>query len=293
MSRPRAARRWPPSLVRIFPPLAAVLVLGGCQLFHNHPAQAFLPAQDEKSSVDLPAVRPNPAAVALEIVFVERPADDPLLAADKLWEGIDTVGQIDPAVRRRLTDRGFLVGLASATPNPAIETMLGLTAQSSGARAPVDRRRLAGRRVFRPEGGATEVQTSRPCALLPVSLPGDRPREFRNARCVLRVTAERLEDGWAKLQFTPEIHHGRLGWRPMATTAGWQGSTSQRIYRFYDQRFSVTLNTGEMAVITADPQRSGSLGTHFFTEGSGSQRVQRVLIVRLSGTAERTSAGKW
>ena len=113
---------------------------------------------------------------------------------------------------------------------------------------------------------------------------------MQNARCVLRVTAERLEDGWARLQFTPEIHHGRHRWRPIATGMGWRGSTSQKIYRFYDQRFSITLNTGEMAIITADSQQPASLASKFFIEGIGSNRVQRVLIVRLSDVATAPAA---
>lgn len=285
MSPLRVARALPPGRPLVVG--LVVLACAGCNLLRSDWLQGFGASRDDpRSVVHLPAVQPPIETIGMEIVFAERPVDDPLLADRRLWDGVDVVGQIRPEVRRRLLDNGFRVGAASATANPAIETLLGMTSESTGARAPVGERQLAGRRVVRPEGGATEVQTGQSYDVLTLPVDGEpRSLEFRNARCVLRVTAEQLEVGWAKLEFTPEIHHGRLGWRPMATTDGWQGATSQRIHRLYDQRFSIILNTGEMAVITADAQRKNSLGAGFFVDGSGTQRVQRVLFVRLADAA--------
>jgi hypothetical protein len=193
----------------------------------------------------------------------------------------------------------------SATPNRAVESLLGLTSQSTGTRDPVGRMQLAGQRIVRPAGGDTEVQTSRYFPTIAVRLhdaaldrsaashpSGDaagEPFRAQNARCVFRVKVEQLDDGFAKLEFTPEVHHGRLGWRPVATEAGLQGTTAQKIQHCYDQRFTLTLNTGEMAVLTADSSRPDSLGALFFIDGERGGRKQRVLFVRLADVA-RSSA---
>jgi len=274
--------------------VAALQMIGGCRLFERNVSRmADSPNISSSSQTSLPTVRRMPETVGLEIIFAKRPVDDPLLSDEQLWQGVDTVGALRPELRLRLQRNGLQVGHASSAANPAIETMLGLTSESTGIRAPVDSRKLVGRRVIRPVGGFTEVETNHPVRKLHFTLddqdeqqdePDSQPLEFENARCVLRVKAERLQDGWAKLEFTPEIHHGRLGWRPMATEVGWKGTTSQKVHRLYHHRFSLTLNTGEMAVITGNHNRPGSLGARFFLDGNG---MQRVLFVRLADVATR------
>lgn len=261
----------------------------GCSLLRFGWSDQFSDSNHPDSKkTSLPAIRRLRDTVGLEIVFAERPVDDPLLSNASLWEGVDTVGEIKPAVRKRLQRNGFKVGHMSATPNQAVESLLGLTSQSTGTRAPVGRMQLAGQRIVRPAGGDTEVQTSRYFPTISVQLDDASPGPFRaqNARCVFRVKVQQLDDGFAKLEFTPEIHHGRLGWRPMATETGLQGTTAQKIQHFYDQRFSITLNTGEMAVITADASQTESLGALFFTDGDRGGRKQRVLFVRLADVAK-------
>ncbi|MFQ5730724.1 MAG: hypothetical protein ACE5KM_02095 [Planctomycetaceae bacterium] len=241
----------------------------------------------DKGSSHLPAIRRPGRSVGLEIVFVERPANDPLMSDRNLWEGVDTVGELAPEVRMRLRGSGFRVGHSSATPNEAIETMLGLTSADTGTRAPVGREQLSGRRIYRPAGGETEVQTSRvyPEFVIPASDSRSPRLEFRNARCLFRVKVRQVANGWTELEFTPEIHHGRNGWRPIATGMGWQGTTSQKVHRLYDRRFRLTLNLGEMAILSAGPKQPDSTGSRFFLDGKGPGGKQRVLIVRVADIA--------
>ncbi len=269
--------------------VTTLLLTGGCRLFNQGWSHTFGNTNpDDRQSGGLPPVQRMAETVGLEIVFVERPADDPLLQPRKLWEGVDLVGQMPPELRARLKKNGFQIGHAGTTPNSALETLLGLKSISSGAQAPIDPRKLFGHRVIRPTGGETVIPASKvhPSLIGVVTDDSGKRTDFAQARCVFRVTATRLQDGWAKLEFTPEVHHGKQTYRPVATDNGFTGATSQRIHRLYNQRFSMKLNVGEMAVITSDRSRPDSLAARFFLEGSGDSAVQRLLIVRVADVAK-------
>lgn len=271
--------------------VAPAMLCAGCKLLKYGWTDTFsTTGEGDAKRSSLPAMRRVRDTVGLEIVFAERPLNDPLLTNASLWEGVDTVGELTPDVRKRLQFHGFKVGHMSATLNAAVETLLGLKSEATGARTPVGRMQLAGQRIFRPVGGDTEVQTSRYFPAISVRLDDSaEPFDASNARCVLRVKVAQLDDGFAKLEFTPEIHHGRLGWRPIATEMGLQGTTAQKIRHCFDQRFSLTLNTGEMAVITADSNPADSLGRLFFVDGERGARTQRVLFVRLADVAKSSA----
>lgn len=262
--------------------LAMALGSGGCSLFSKGLSSVRLETQPVNNSTSgIPKIPRAADTVQLEMLFVERPVDDPLLG-EQLWEGMDIVGD-DPVVRKRNLANGIRVGHSSATPNRAIETLLGLT-NDGGDAAPVDWKKLTGRRVIRPSGGDTVAQTSPYRAESTVKIVGDegvRVKDFHMARCVMRIKAQRLQEGWATLEFLPEIHHGQRRFRPISSESGWKGGTSQKIHRLYSQRFSLTLNVGDMAVISADNRMPDSLGGHFFMAGEPGDQVQRVLIVRL------------
>src|SRR4029079_9159892 len=55
--------------------------------------------------------RNAPYGVAIEMMWVRSPADDPQMN-DAAWQAIDEVS-IDPAVRRELANNGFRVGVIS------------------------------------------------------------------------------------------------------------------------------------------------------------------------------------
>lgn len=266
--------------------LAVILSNGGCTLFH-HGSTLFEHVSRKLDDSDgvIPRIPRAADTVQLELVFVERPADDPLLSEGQLWAGLDMVGDMDPIIRKRLLSNGIRVGHSSPTPNRAIETLLGLMSENAGTAAPIDPRKLTGRRVVRPSGGDTIVQTGplrQAASVKIVTDDGVRMKDFHLSRTIMRVKAERLQKGWARLEFLPEIHHGEQRYRPISSGNGWEGGTAQKVHRLYSQRFSVTLNVGDMAVITADNAMPESLGGSFFMAGDGGERIQRILIVRLS-----------
>lgn len=258
----------------------------GCTLFDRgtNLIEHFSQKAENAEGV-IPRIPRAANTVQLELMFVERPADDPLLGDDQLWAGLDTVTDVDPVVRKRLLANGLRIGHSSSTPNKAIESLLGLKSEHAGTAAPVDPNKLTGRRVVRPSGSDTVVQTAPMRAAASVKITTDdgvRVKDYTLTRTVMRVKAERLQKGWARLEFLPEIHHGKRRLRPISTETGWRNETSQKVHRLYSQRFSLTLNVGDMAVITADRNLPDSLGGTFFMAGEQGEQIQRVLIVRLS-----------
>ena len=252
--------------------------LPGCLLLDW--STAFRPTGTDTSSADgsanplgkLPTSR---TAVTLEIVFVERPADDPLLGA-ALWDELDQIGALSSVKRQALAEQGFRVGRAGANPPRTLQTLMGLATEV----AYDDEKRLVGRRVVLPSGAETEIGISSPHPERTIACPA--PRAFQNVRGVFRLEAKQLQDGWARIELLPEIHHGRMVSRPTAIRGGWQLQTSQEIERLYALQFSLDLNVGEMVVITGTPEPADSPGRHFFHGAGDDERIQRVLIVRLA-----------
>lgn len=230
-----------------------------------------------------------PEALRLEYVILERPVGDPLLG-DELWLEMVEIGLFDPAVRQSLNEHGVRVGVTSSSPPAALQKLLGEAQEIDDGSSPGNASRRGGQMIVLPSGGQTEAQTSDVFEKCVVNVEvGDQleSKTFENARGVFRVTASSKEEGWATFEFVPEIHHGSAQTRPVAGKAGWQHfETGQSVQKLYGQRFSLTLNEGDAAVITAtgdDPARAGRI--FFRTEADGIP-VQRLLVVRLVRTGE-------
>jgi hypothetical protein len=257
-------------------------------------------SQSEPAGNVLGKIPTSKTAVVLEIVFVERPVGDPLLGS-QLWDEVDQIGSLPPEERRTLSETGFRVGRVGANPPLALQTLLGL---STDLRAD-DEKRLVGRRVVLPSGAETEINTGVVHPLSTIEVPlakGSETKTFENVRGIFRMKAKTLQDGWARIEFLPEIHHGQMSNRPVAVQGGWQVQTTQAIEKLYRQKFSLDLNLGEMVIISGEPTPQDSVGSHFFhspqftdTLAEAAQKpdeppepsvtpngIQRLLIVRLA-----------
>jgi hypothetical protein len=96
------------------------------------------------------------------------------------------------------------------------------------------------------------------------------------------MKVERMQDGWARLQFVPEIHHGEMKLRKVPDEFNWTSMSSQQVDPRFDQRFQVDLNLGEMIVLGAGGGKKRSLGHHFFRGGESDGHHERLLIIRLA-----------
>ena len=270
---------------------ATLAVVGGCTLFDPETGliprltDSFKSKADETGHASLPQLKSSIEAIQLEIIFVERPTGDPLLGT-YLWQEVDQSGVLEPPVQKTIENAGFRIGVASSTPPQALQKLLGLRSGIPGENSAHRADQLIGHRVALLADGEQVVQTSpiHPFFTVDLERNGERTTEdFHNARCVFRVKIRRLQDGWSKLEFTPEIHHGKLQTRPTANEAlQWQYRASQMIEPLYDQKFELTLNLHEMAVISCDGDVMNSLGRRFFIGADERAKTQRLLVVRFA-----------
>jgi hypothetical protein len=231
----------------------------------------------------LTPLRPARDALQIDVVFVERPLGDPLFGKT-LWNDIDQVAGFESSELDAVKQLGFLIGNAGANPCPALERMLRESADPLDDADAKNCLRLK-KQTFclrSSESSSIETNSEQHCTLDLPLFTGPREKKYENFKSILRLTAVRLQDGWAKLEFAPEIHHGIDRVRPMVINGGWQPKESQEVDTL-PQRFSLKLHVGEMAVMTADPADSRSFGHHaFIREDAEKGSVQRLLVVRLS-----------
>jgi hypothetical protein len=248
----------------------------------------YWPSAPTATSSSLPPLLPSRDALQIDLIFVERPAGDPLLGS-ALWSQIDQVGAVSAGEADSLKRLGLRVGNAGQSICPALEQIL---RESEPADAPSSDTHISVKKQTLCIGpGVASPITTNTLAKCTIDVPtasGSKQETFENFRGVLRLTAHHLQDEWARLEFVPEVDFGQERLRPSSASAGlqsvWQPTMSQEVEALLAQRFSARLHVGEMIVITADaPDNARLFGTRAFVrEQPGNGQMQRVLLVRLS-----------
>ncbi len=249
--------------------------IAGCQIldFEGTPQQG-------KSLLN--PLTPGMDTVQLDIVYVERDAEDPLLSRF-VWEEIDQVGTVDLQTRSRLRNHGFRVGLVGLTPPRTLQRILGLKNEITDTAGTSRHTNLVGRQTFLPSGGTTTIQTSMPVPEMKVLLPGAKePVVLTDAHGVLLAEVERLQDGWIKLHLTPEIHHGSSQLRPVSSGNQFQYQGGQQVEQLRDLTFTVTMNVGEMLILSADEHAEDQIAEKFFINNSGQRDRRYMVAIRLT-----------
>lgn len=286
--QPAPCRRATPT--RLLAGWGLLFLLAGCEVFSTPPS-LFKVAEK-----GLPALKPPPDSIQLEIVFAERPRGDKLLG-EVLWRDVDQILGLDPELARDLEKNGFRVGVVASQPPVALQSILGLRsdAPEPGATAAPQ---ISGNRLFIRSGTTSEIIVSPTYPSCDMTLwpsylseQGD-VKLFQNARCQFRVTATRAQEGWARLEFVPEVQHGEERMRPNAGQQDWQLLASQEAEKLFNQRFTVMLNVGEMALITCQDHAPHTAGHRFFTGPEGEDEVQRLLLVRLAHMGDGAGTGE-
>ncbi len=281
-----------------------VLAVGvcGCALFGESEMKKLKTSGAEATTVGrrslLRPIQPSPNTLELEIVFIDRLADDPLLG-ERLWQDVDQVAALSAESRARLKAAGFRVGQVGTTFPPALEVLLNMEPDtetdegsfSNGPATGVNKNQtgFVVRRVAILSGSDTEIETSPLAPVRKINMPTDHGsvvREFHNARCVVRVRVFSAGKGWAKVEFTPEVHHGPMLPRATPQASGWLIRTRQEIEPLYGLHFSINLNLNESVLMTCwtdDPQAPGF---QFFRGPNASAHMQRLVLVRLARVPE-------
>jgi hypothetical protein len=262
---------------------ACAVVACGCTLLSPMAdVFTFRPPSSGPQNVLTP-LRPSRDALQLDVVFVERPEGDPLMGKS-LWNDVDQVASFEATELDSMKQLGILVGNAGENPCPTLERLLRATADPLDAADAKNYMPLKKRTFCLRNAETSSIETN---ALghgtieLPL-LNGTKEKTYDNFKSVLRLTAYRVQDGWARLEFAPEIHHGIERVRPIVVGRAWEPHESQEVDTL-PQRFSLKLHVGEMAVITTAPGKPHSFGHHAFVrDDSNEGPLQRLLVVRLS-----------
>ncbi|MEZ6066555.1 MAG: hypothetical protein R3B90_12800 [Planctomycetaceae bacterium] len=228
---------------------AFTLAVSGCALFPNLVLDSVDTATDRSAATDQV---PKAESVALEIFFVERPADD-LLMGEPLWKDLDQIGSVPTELRERLERNGIRFGLSGKSTPYALRSLTG---------DPTDRGpgfRTLRNRYEAPSGVTHQLQ----CGEWPDGAPvqihnpeGSRTKEFVSARGVVSCRVERTQGGWARVEIEPQVHHGVARMRPVAAAQQWDWGGGQEVDHLYGQRFSVDLNEGRVTGTRCDGRRS-------------------------------------
>ncbi len=281
MSPADTTYRWRCAVVVVF---GASLATIGCTLF----SPLDLPLQVTAARPVLPPIKAPSDAVQLQIVFIERPADDPLVR-QLVWQELDQVGAIPPETRTVLEENGFRVGQSGSHPPPALQKLLGLTGQLVND-TDESHQLMSGRRLGLRSSQNSEIQTLDEvldCSIR-YRLGGKEEVVAYEQSRVLKVSPVRVQDGWVRMEFAPEIHHGLARLRHTPTDDGWALRGGQKCDSRFALKFHTMLNNGELAVISGQPEQPETIGHRFFCHEVEGRKMLRLLVLRLadSGRSE-------
>ena len=214
--------------------------------------------------------------IRLDVFRVDRHVGDPRIG-ESMWKSVSQGGSLDPATIRHLNEHGFRFGTVPATPPVALQSLI--LATNSGSSERTEHQSFA----F-PTGGQAILDVMPLPEGMDIVIPGpegSRPMTLHAAKAVLNIRADKIEDGWARLEVIPEIHHGEILNRPVAGEREWIMRNSQAVEPLYQFKFHVELNRGEMAVVGLHELGKSPVGRWFFRnqlEGS----LERVMMIRMA-----------
>lgn len=269
------------------------LAVGSC-FFAILGCSIFGPADSSTSFTShrplLPPIQATPEAIQLEVFFLERPAEDHLMTT-AVWKDVDQIGALSSETREMLTANGFRIGQVSSNLPPSVQKLLGMSAEIPSNESEYARP-IMGRHQYLAPGVETEIPTGiqhEKCEFVIRDNSRSKKLEFEQVSCVLRMKANRLQDGWVRVDFQPEIHHGAPLMRPTPSNDGWTFRGGQNIDIRHSQRFSVSMNVGESLLISSTSDEDGSLGDRFFCHDDRGSKKQRVLVVRIIDSGHDTA----
>ncbi|QDT18195.1 hypothetical protein CA12_43360 [Alienimonas californiensis] len=270
----------------------------GCALF-DQSVEAMTTGGYDESPVDDPrmaAFRPVIDQILLDVVLVERPADDPLLGR-ALWDSVGEIGAVDADRAGRLRSAGFRVGVASADPPEAVRALIERQ-EVIGTPLPNSRTTRLGagdrdnevqvNRITLRVGGDTTLPTAPRQSDLLVVTPAangkpSRTESFDTATGQMRIGCRTPQKGWVTFDLTPEIHHGPQAMRAVPGPAGLETAHGQRVRAWPDRSFEVTLTVGDSVILgLRNDAAPDSLAAALLAAEKNGHATDRVLVVRLA-----------
>lgn len=234
--------------------------------------------------------RMSPDAVGLDILFARVAPAQASQLEKTLWSEVDEQ-TLSAEVRRTLQTNGIRAGVVGAPIPPVLAELLelrkGEIKKPAGEGDKVDHDPQVTRRFLELRSGKRgEIQTSSLRDQMTVLLPRNGEllgQTFEKAQGLFAVKAAHARDGRIRVELIPEIQHGEAVGRFQPTQDGMFVMDSRRQNSVYDDlRLEVQLAPGELLVLTAIPERPGSLGAHLFAHESAGEKSQKLLVVRVA-----------
>ena len=267
------------------------LCAGGCAPLQTADKSPLLPLQM------------SPDSVVLDILFVRLPQQE-TEEVQQLWEELDEQ-QLAPALRQRLSRNGFRVGIAGVQLPPSLEKLLNqaitpddmpvqaatpppegpaaVTVTDFQSEPALTRRHLQLRSGREAEIVASGIYPSLP--LLEPDAEGQLSgRRYAKAQGVFTLQAFAEADGRVKLAVRPELQYGEPQQEIRPEAGRWLLQSRRRRRAFDDLNIEAALAPGEILVLAAQPDETGSAGHYFFTEQTSAGLTRKLLLVRLSQT---------
>ncbi len=285
------------SPLRFYPATALLMVIAGCALLGIETKKGKLDTPwdaSDSESADNSSSAPVLKAALMEANIVRRPANDARIRT-LVWEELDESGPMSPEQRQQLNRSGFRVGVAGNSGIWALQSLARETTQvamSQPAEAQSEDLHTSFQMPVGPSfslfrNGVTrlEVQNSVDPAVIPVeSIPELAGlRQLNQLRCVMQITVDELQDGWALLTVLPQIYSGSNIMRLSVAGNSDQLPVRQNVYPLYEQQFQLKLHRGEVAVIGRYGSDNWNPGRLFFQPDNGSAAAECLLLIRLVG----------
>ncbi|HEX5472069.1 MAG TPA: hypothetical protein VFW73_09290 [Lacipirellulaceae bacterium] len=262
-----------------------ICIASGCRLLSN-PTLAG-------GHSPLKPPQPAPDSVAMEIIWVRFPQNDPLFD-DATWREIDET-QIDPAVRRELLNNGLRAGVIGSSVPAAISRALHQEEPKSTdhqvaalekndelmSDPPVHGHVVRLRRNQRSEIQASEIYPSLPLLVSNgTELTG---HTYEQAQAVYSLRVDPSLDRAVRVEVTPELEYGTPKFRFTSGEDRFLRQASLRDQKVFDHlRMSVRLSPGDMLVLMSLPNAGSRLGHYFHTVDSPNGPQQKLILIRLA-----------
>jgi hypothetical protein len=267
-------------ITRVFVLLLALAPGAGCRLVEARP-QGRSPLAPLMASSD---------AISLEVFSAPSPLDDPQV--EELWKQVDEQ-TLSPDLRTRLAQNGIRAGVVGPNVPDALAALLKVTDEhiTPEERTLVPLQANEGIRltVMQPRAGerrdlvASQTYDQMPLLQRVGSQVEGKTYYKAEGRLALRVSKEL--DGRARLELTPELHHGEFKNRVTGDDGMMTWKQERQKLLFDELKLSATLAPGQMLVVSCRSDRPGSIGHYFFTQSGGEQTMQKFFVLRIAQAA--------
>lgn len=220
----------------------------------------------------LPDARPD--VVDLYYIFLEGDLGDPAIQ-EEIWSKEADEQCIPLDVKAALADNGLRVGRLGSRLSPAVLDLLEKNDNNA-----------SGRQHHATSGHLAKVQLTEvlPSWNLFQKIDGQPVgNEIRDAQGYLYLTPTISGDSGITLDVAPTIEYGPRQQKrvPTADLAGWQLRTERETKAFPELRATITLTSGEYALIGAIPDQGATLGQKLFLKDEQDPPKQTLLLVRV------------